>query len=376
MSIAVMQQSGHVWKHLSIQYADRMKVTFPHMGNYSPVFARGLKDLGYDVVPPRRSSRLTLERGAALSPEDLCLPFKLNMGNFLSAIREGAEAIVTFDTRGYCRFRYYNVLQQMLLWETGHTIPFITFTPWHGITELWRPSIMSCFKRIRTWRLLYRMVRLIEKVEDNAWFARPRERCRGRTTECMNTCLSAIAAIRDLEDTPDCELFIDRQFNTIDLDAAASPPRVGIVGEIYVVSEAAINMDLDCMLGDLGIHVFHGIRLGRFISHCWPGARRRRANIARPFLSTRVGGHGLTTVADSVEFARDGFDGIVHVAPFGCMPETTVRPIIARIGRETGIPVLSLSYDEQHARSSYETRLEAFADIISSRESPLQKGVI
>jgi predicted nucleotide-binding protein (sugar kinase/HSP70/actin superfamily) len=346
------------------------------MGNYSPVFARGLEDLGYAVVPPRRSSRLTLEHGAAISPEDLCLPFKLNMGNFLSAIQDGAEAIVTFDTHGYCRFRYYNVLQQILLWETGRKIPFITFTPWHGITELWRPSLFSCFKRIRTWRLLHRMIRLVEKVEDNAWYTRPRERIRGRTTECMNECLDAIAAIRNLEEIPACVTCIDQLFRSIDVDIAVSPPRIGIVGEIYVVSEAAINMDLDCILGSLGIQVFHGIRLSRFISHCWPGARRRRAKIARPYLSTRVGGHGLTTVADSIEFAQAGFDGIIHVAPFGCMPETTVRPIIARIGREMNIPVLSLSYDEQHARSSYETRLEAFADIVSSRGPKLQKGVV
>lgn len=346
------------------------------MGNYSPVFARGLEDLGYDVVSPRRSSRLTLERGAAISPEDLCLPFKLNMGNFLSAIQDGAEAIVTFNTHGYCRFRYYTILQQILLWETGRTIPFIMFTPWHGITELWRPTPFSCLRRIRTWRLLYRMVRLVEKVEDKAWYYRPREQVRGHTTECMSECLAAIAAVRNLEELHECETHIDQRFGSIDIDTGVSPPRVGIVGEIYVVSEAAINMDLDCMLGILGIQVSHGIRLSRFISHCWPGARRRRAKIARPYLSTRVGGHGLTTVADSIEFAHAGFDGIIHVAPFGCMPETTVRPIIARIGREMDIPVLSLSYDEQNARSSYETRLEAFTDIISFRGSKLQKGVI
>ena len=50
----------------------------------------------------------------------------------------------------------------------------------------------------------------------------------------------------------------------------------------------------------------------------------------------------------------EGFDGMVHVKPFGCMPEVTAMSALQRISRERTFPILFMSYDVQtseHGRS-------------------------
>ena len=52
------------------------------------------------------------------------------------------------------------------------------------------------------------------------------------------------------------------------------------------------------------------------------------------------------------------------MAVHNCMPEVTVRPILEKIHKESGIPFLSLSLDEQVAEAGISTRLEAFVDVV------------
>ncbi len=83
-----------------------------------------------------------------------------------------------------------------------------------------------------------------------------------------------------------------------------------------------------------------------------------------PYLKSTVGGHGRDAVYETLEYVREGFDGIIHLLPAFCMPEITVRPILERIHQESGIPFLSLSLDEQAAEAGIDTRLEAFIDVV------------
>ena len=87
----------------------------------------------------------------------------------------------------------------------------------------------------------------------------------------------------------------------------------------------------------------------------------------RKYLGSHVGGHGRDAVSEMLTYVKDGFDGVIQILPFGCMPEVTVRPVLERIHKESGVPFLSLSLDEQVAEAGIETRLEAFGDVVHSR---------
>ena len=65
-----------------------------------------------------------------------------------------------------------------------------------------------------------------------------------------------------------------------------------------------------------------------------------------------------------LHYIKEDFDGVIHLLPAFCMPETSVRPILEKIHQESGIPFLSLSLDEQVAEAGIDTRLEAFVDVV------------
>ena len=88
---------------------------------------------------------------------------------------------------------------------------------------------------------------------------------------------------------------------------------------------------------------------------------------ARGHLASHVGGHGRDAVSEMLSYVGQGFDGVIQIMPFGCMPEVTVRPVLERIHKESGMPFLSLSLDEQVAEAGIATRLEAFGDVVHSR---------
>jgi len=54
---------------------------------------------------------------------------------------------------------------------------------------------------------------------------------------------------------------------------------------------------------------------------------------------------------------------VVHLLPFTCMPEVIAKGILGRVSSDMGVPVLSLSIDEQTGRAGVETRLEALLDL-------------
>ncbi|MFH0794525.1 MAG: hypothetical protein V2A74_10895, partial [bacterium] len=89
--------------------------------------------------------------------------------------------------------------------------------------------------------------------------------------------------------------------------------------------------------------------------------------LARPYLQSLVGGHALDSVAYTIRCAREGYDGVIHVAPAGCMPEISVRPILRRISQDLDIPVFECSFDEHTSHVGLVTRLEAFVDVLYER---------
>jgi predicted nucleotide-binding protein (sugar kinase/HSP70/actin superfamily) len=89
--------------------------------------------------------------------------------------------------------------------------------------------------------------------------------------------------------------------------------------------------------------------------------------LAAPYLSHKVGGEGVFSVGDTILFRRLGFDGVVQLMPFTCIPETIAKSILPRVSQEAGIPVLPLVIDELTGMAGVATRLEAFADLARYR---------
>ena len=77
-----------------------------------------------------------------------------------------------------------------------------------------------------------------------------------------------------------------------------------------------------------------------------------------------IGGDGWESVGEKVLHAGE-YDGLVHLAPFTCMPEIIAENIMPST-RES-IPVLTILCDEQIAKAGVLTRLEAFVDLLERK---------
>ena len=66
-------------------------------------------------------------------------------------------------------------------------------------------------------------------------------------------------------------------------------------------------------------------------------------------------------------FKEEGWDGVIHLYPFTCMPEIISRSILPQISKEYDMPVLSLVLDEHTGEAGLLTRLEAFVDLLERK---------
>ena len=107
-----------------------MKITFPHMGNVYIAAKAFFEELGQEVVPPPMCSRRTLEIGTKNSPETICLPLKIMIGNFVESIELGGDTILLTGSCGPCRFGFYSILEKSILEDMGYNVDFIVFDPY------------------------------------------------------------------------------------------------------------------------------------------------------------------------------------------------------------------------------------------------------
>ncbi len=96
--------------------------------------------------------------------------------------------------------------------------------------------------------------------------------------------------------------------------------------------------------------------------------RKEKLDKGAGYLNLCIGGHAWETIASAVHYADMGLDGVIQILPFGCMPEIVAESIIPTISKDLDIPAMTLTVDELTGEAGYQTRLEAFVDLLSRRK--------
>lgn len=96
--------------------------------------------------------------------------------------------------------------------------------------------------------------------------------------------------------------------------------------------------------------------------------RKELIRAAEPYLNFDVGAECNFSVAEAALAGRHGFDGVVHVYPFSCMPETNAATVLSAVGTDLGVPVLPMVIDRQDMDLRIDTQLEAYVDILKWRK--------
>jgi predicted nucleotide-binding protein (sugar kinase/HSP70/actin superfamily) len=77
------------------------------------------------------------------------------------------------------------------------------------------------------------------------------------------------------------------------------------------------------------------------------------------YLTPAVEGEAILSMGRVVEYAEHGFNGIVNIIPFGCMPGTIVSLLLHQFRQDTGLPVLNVVV-EGTKDPSRDIKFEAF----------------
>ncbi len=348
------------------------RVTFPHMGSYWIAFKALAELVGAEAVVPPPMTRRTLELGSRHSPEFVCVPFKYNVGNFIEAMEMGANVVT--QAGGGCRFSYYGEVQNLILADLGFEHEFINLTDSHHVRDMVRDLKRinpgsSTARVARAFAIAWAKAKAIEAVDD---FVRKNlgfqvepgeieriERRFYREVERAMTLRSVRGVRRDAM----------RSLASVRVRKPGDRLRVGVVGELYVVMDPFCNYDIERRLAMRGVEVHRFVTLTSIIEHAVFGKSHLKELLheAAPYIEYHVGAHGTESVALSNKLMREGFDGIVHLKPFGCMPEVNAMSALQRMSREHTFPIMFISYDSQHAEAGVLTRLEAFCDMLEMR---------
>lgn len=366
-----------------------MKVTFPHMGHMYICLKALLKQLDVEVIVPPMPSKRTLTLGTQHSPEFACLPLKINMGNFIEAYEKGADTILMAGGIGPCRFGYYAQVQKEILHDLGYNINMVVLEPPEkNISELLTKirditGKKSWFEVAKAIRFAWYKARAIDEVERIVHKLRPRETELGQVDKVFR---DAVKWIDDADNKKQLEEANEKAkcaLIRVPVDSSRKPIRIGIVGEIYVMLEPFVNMDIEKYLGKLGVEVERSIYLSEWINdHLFMGLLRIRGNkyarqFAPPYINHFVGGHGQETIGSTVLFAKNRYDGVIQVQPFSCMPEIVAESILPTVSKDLGIPTFCLIVDEHSGDAGVHTRLEAFVDLLlRKRELDKEEGAV
>jgi predicted nucleotide-binding protein (sugar kinase/HSP70/actin superfamily) len=343
-------------------------------------------DLGLDVVAPPPITKKTVNLGVLHSPEFACFPLKLNMGNFIESLEAGADTIIMAGGTGPCRFGYYAQVQREILRDLGYEFEMIILEPPQGhISQLTDRLKELCSEKswpdvTRVLQTTWRKVKALDKLHAKLLQVRPRELERGTSTKVYEQAQKLIAAGQTPRDV-DARLREGLAMLTaVPCDHVKDVLRIGLVGEIYMVLEPYANLQIEKVLGEMGVEVDRSIYISHWIkehlvlSSLGLKGSKTTKKAAKPYLNHFVGGHGWETIGDTVLYARRGFDGVIHVLPFTCTPEIVAQSILPTVSREQGIPVMSFSMDEQSGEAGFVTRLEAFLDLLGQRKSKTKLG--
>ena len=357
-----------------------MLISFPNMGPNWVAFKTLFTSLGLDVVIPDPTNREAIKIGVKHSPEFVCFPFKATIGDFVNAIKKGADTLVMAIDCGPCRFGFYASVQERILRDMGYkditVVPLdqadlLEFNWVKTLQELsGRRDLFIYSKFVKAIIFFLKKAKLLNDIQTAEGVFRAYERNQGDTTNTVNGLLTKLDEANTLPVLRKFKNVIKHDFDGLDIDKNRSPLKVGLSGEIHISLEPYVNLDIRRKLGEMGIEIHQSLSLYDWVVHKFHLNYHRKwlEHLSHPYMPMDIGGEARWVLGEYIDKALAGFDGLFHIYPFLCMPEVTARTIITnKLKKIYDLPIIYFSFDEQSGMEGFRTRLEAFADLMHGR---------
>lgn len=371
----------------SIPARDRI-IAWPRMGRIDIPLKALLLSLGAKIVIPPANSNEALELGVKNSIEGICLPYKLNLANYIMALENGANTLMMFQAPGSCRLGNYTKMAQKTLKKLGYNFDMVIFDMYQSkmkqtLQAFWHVThCLNPFRYYKGFSLGFNKFFAIDEAQKQLFYYRPREIKKGDAERRYNKWLKIIDDTNSIWGAKQLVKKIQKDFKNVPVNKDKNVPVVYLLGEFFVLLDSYVNQDIEKTLGEMGIEVrrqiwfsdwLEGVLKPSFLNKK-ESHRQRCVKYAQKYMKRAIGGECIETVGDTVYAAKNGVDGVIHLMPFSCMPEIVSQNILSKVSREEDIPVMTLVLDEQTGKTGYQTRIEAFIDLIKRKKIKNQKN--
>jgi len=284
---------------------------------YHPFFETFFTELGEEIAVSGDTAKDTLDLGAKYCVDDACLPVKVFHGH-VASLREQCDLMLVP--------RFMRIREREFICPKFCGLPEMVK---HSIPSL--PPLTEAPIYAQTDDHFYRWAR-----ETGLY-------CKRSTSRITKAFLAAL----------------DRQKeHRIGMDDRVFALRVALVGHPYNLYDPYVNMDLVAKLYRLGV----GVVTEECIAEALIDAQARKLD-KRPFWTFARKAFGFAVfMAD-----RGLADGIVYVSSFACGIDSVTTELI-RLALP-GVPYLVLKIDEHTGEAGFNTRIEAFADMLERRRA-------
>ncbi len=364
-----------------------MKVSFPNMGQ-TTAYKKLVEFLGHEVIMPEKPTQRTFDLGVLHSPEFICYPSKVMAGTYIEACEKGAEVIVSSGGSGPCRAGMYCEIHRRILKKLGYSTEIIIFDSMFKAPVYFLKQIMRIKNRKPLICVLHygiyiiKMMEFLDNIEKEIKIKRAYEVNKGDFDKCLKQINDMFYNTNNMKELKAAYAKAQKMLGEVSVKETEESKklRIGIVGEIFVVMDSATNMNIESRLNALGVEVTSSQYISDWIYHNVTPAFLSRDKThqmhqaGKKYTTCNCGGHHLGNIGWIENFAKEGYDGIVHLMPFGCLPELVTRNMSHKLSEQFDIPILTMSIDEQNGEANTQTRLEAFADLCAGRKKSKLAG--
>lgn len=339
----------------------------PIMGDYNIITDMLIQRcLGYKTMPCPPMTRRTLELGARHSPDMICTPFKIIMGNFIEAAEKGANVFVMPGAG--CRLGFYDILQKQVLSDLGYESEMIVLFDYAPNTKRLYKSLSeinpdlpqekfdAVFETVA--KVTSDMDKLADFMRRNMAF----EVNKGEFEKSYKAYLSEIANTKNAIEAESIGMEYKTKIKSIAINKPDRPMRIGVIGEIYVVIEPFLTCGLEKWLAGHGVEIIRPGDLSSMAAGLFNVAEQ--IDNSGGYVKYNIGATANDVIAQAYKLMNDGIDGIIHVKPASCSPEITAMTILQNMSRDFDVPVMYLTFDTETSEAGLHTRLEAFHDMI------------
>lgn len=348
-------------------------ISFPHLGNYYiPINYLIKKITNCQVIIPPLNNKKTIEIGSKYSPDDICMPFKYNLGNYIDSLNQGANILI--QAGGGCRYGYYAELQEKILKDLGYEFTFINLIKDNHISllKLYKES-KKLNKKLNIFKYIYyilqgitmiiTMDKLDKYIRENIGFENNKGNLELLEKKYHNELKSNNLNLLKILKT---YIKYKKLYKQVELN---EKPReeILLIGELYSLMDFEASNNLERNIAKEGFKVIRYTNL-TYLLLIKKFMRKILLYKGKQYLKYTLGADGTESVVHALEHCKKGVSGIIHIKSFSCVPEINAIPTLSKISEEYNTPIIYLSFDGENNISNIDTKIEAFKDMIIAKK--------